>query len=345
MPASNALDMSKNKNVSFFKRVTSPWRLYQMLLWLKHAIRNRSLTFFSVVNPEIPFAGMLSDRKSDIYDIIDSRFVPNTMVYDGDLAGIAGALERYAITFPLIVKPNTGVGGNGVYKADTMAELVDFLRRTTIKDLLIQNFIHLRKEFSIMYYCLPKSNEVVVFSVVEKGYPTIVGDGKSTIEALIRNIGNERIRLGYVLDKFKAHLSEVPPAGEEIVVDYIGNFVSGAEFLPHHVNIPKDFGVTLYNALTKKGNIHFARLDVKADSVEELLEGKFEIIEVNGAKSEPLEIYSPSVESKRKREILKFHWMQMERIAREQAELGVQRESFRASLRSLRSIIRSLSES
>lgn len=345
MQVQNALNMSKNKNVSFFKRVTSPWRLYQMLLWLKHAIRNRSLTFFSVVNPEIPFAGMLSDRKSDIYDIIDSRFVPNTIVYDGQIEGIEKALTSHDITFPLIVKPNTGIGGHGVYKADSMEELVNFLQNTTIKDLLIQNFIHLKKEFSIMYYCLPKSNEVVVFSVVEKGYPTIVGTGQATIEELIRDIGNERIRLEYVLNKFRDRLTEVPPQGEEIVVDYIGNFVSGAEFLPHHVNIPKDFGVTLYNALTKKGNIHFARLDVKADSVEELLDGKFEIIEVNGAKSEPLEIYSPSVESKRKREILKFHWKQMERIAREQAELGVQRESFRASLRSLRSIIRSLSES
>ena len=332
------------KTISFIKRVTSPWRRYQFYLWLKYAIRNKSLTFFSVVNPNIPLGGMVSDRKSDINQLIASKYIPTTVVYDHQPNKIEATLEHHQLHFPMIVKPNVGVGGHGVSKIDTLEELKDFLSQTTIQDLILQNFIKYRREFSVLYYSFPKSNLQTVFSIVEKKYPFVTGDEQSTILELIENCSNHRIRKDYILKKFKNRLNEIPAKDEEIILDYIGNYVSGAEFVPHDIDIPDTFVGILHSFLTLKGEIHFARLDLKADSVEELIAGKFEIIEVNGAKSEPLEIYSDSVEKSRKKEILHFHWAQMEKIAREQNELGYEKEKFSAVYKSVKIIIQSLSE-
>lgn len=325
------------------RKALTKWRRRQLYLWLKYSIRNKSMTFFSVVNPRIETGGMFGERKTDIYDILDPNYIPTTFLFKSSLDQLSSEINKHGLGFPLIVKPNTGLGGTGVYKADTLEELKYFLSNIPNEELIIQEFITYKREFSILYYCLPKSHKTIAYSIIEKVYPIITGDGISTIKELIENLGNDRLRKDYIYKKLGKRLQEILPEGEEMVVDYMGNYVSGAEFLYHNVEIPDSLGQQIHDAITKTADIYFARLDVKADTVPELLKGKFLIIEVNGTKSEPLELYTPNVPEDHKHQTLNYHWEMLERISHEQMALGETPTSTFEALKSMFHLNKSLS--
>ena len=295
------------------------------------------MTFFTVANPKLEGGGMLGENKLDIHEILHPDFVPKTIPYDNSIKNIKNikkTLTDNRLKFPLIIKPNTGANGKGVYKADNISHLIFLLENIENQNLIIQEFIELEREFSIMYYCLPETNETIAYSVIEKIYPSIIGDGQSTIKDLIDNLSNDRLRMDFLDKKFEGRWEEVLPKGKKVIVDYIGNYLSGATFEYCDVDIPDSLGKTIYKAITETAAIYFGRLDVKANSIPELLAGNFQIIEVNGAKAEPLELYTPNISDKRKMEILRNHWKMLHIISKQQREKGYRPMSFMDGYRS-----------
>ncbi|MEM7510621.1 MAG: hypothetical protein AAF388_06790 [Bacteroidota bacterium] len=129
--------------------VYTPVYLYYLFLSLKA----RAFVFFSAANPGIDMGGLLGESKYDILQKIPSAYIPKTLYLSKEMSHgeVISSLEKAAISFPLILKPDVGERGFMVEKIRDEVELADY-RRTVPTTLLAQEYIHYQEEVSVLYY-------------------------------------------------------------------------------------------------------------------------------------------------------------------------------------------------
>lgn len=130
-----------------------------MVYFLYNAIKYRSLTFFSACNPALSFGGMLADDKTEAYNIIPKIYLPLMFLYDHKV-DLQIQIDQHRLEFPVIVKPNMGYKGFAVRECRNLSELEAYIYRLELidKEWLIQEYIDKKCEYSIMYYCVPGTN-------------------------------------------------------------------------------------------------------------------------------------------------------------------------------------------
>jgi hypothetical protein len=89
----------------------------------------------------------------------------------------------------------------------------------------------------------------------------------------------------------------------------------------------------LVEHLYVQASICFTRLDIKAKSLNDLLNCDFLIIEHNGVKSEPLNIFIKDAAFISRYRAYKHHWRSMRLISGEQRALGHQTIPFNEGIR------------
>lgn len=286
--------------------------------WLFSSIRFGSITFFSAINPALHLGGMLDDRKSDMYDMIPGSYLPFTLVTKANHNSIPDLITSNNLKYPLIVKPNIGYKGYMVKRVENASELEEVMKEYNDKEVLIQEFLNHKKEFSLLFYRLPHSKEYGITSFVEKVLPFVIGDGTSTLESLIEKNASAFLDKEYVLSKRSQDLKRVVPNGEKVIIDHVGNYSRGSKFYTKNDEIDQDLISTGNNFFYHLKGINFGRIDLKADSITDVKEGNFKILEINGAKSEPLHIYDPSISWGKIWQVISEHWSIINQIAREQ---------------------------
>ena len=102
--------------------------------------------------------------------------------------------QKSGLSFPIIVKPEIGERGWLVARIDSMDQLKKHVKANPI-DLILQPFVQLPMEVSIMVYKMPDGSISEVTSICEKEFLHIEGDGQSTIEQLI--LSEDRALLQY----------------------------------------------------------------------------------------------------------------------------------------------------
>lgn len=324
-----ALRYSSRKNrrllVGRVKRVTKWefWPLYvfyapvvMYVLWL--AIKHRSLTVFTAVNPTIPAGGFKRESKNEIYKGLNRskaavEFVlPHTLIKAGMAPG-EKLLQAWqfvyenGLKFPLILKPDTGERGRGV-KIIRSSESLEADLLAADSDLILQEFAP-GKEVSIFYYRYPSQHRGRIFSITEKRFPKLTGDGKSNLEDLILNDPRAVCLAEKYLEQNLERLGDVPVAGEGVKLIDIGTHSRGAIFL--------EGGWLKTSALEKKideicrgfDGFYFGRFDIRTSSFEDLRRGEnFKIIELNGVTSESTNIYDPKYSLSEAYRILFSQW-------------------------------------
>jgi len=310
--------------------------------YLMNGARFRSMTFFSACNPAIDLGGMLYDRKTDIYDLLPQHIVPATTIITSRAASNA-FIEKNNLQFPLIVKPNVGLKGFKVYKIGDENELDSFFKENDVneREWLLQEYIDYKKEFSVLFYRYPQIQKFGVSSFIEKTYPHVIGDGKLTLKKLIDNYNNPFLLRDKVFKRLSDELDSVPEQGDKIILDFIGNYSRGAKFHSKMDFVSDEMSAMLSSLFQKADGLNFFRIDLKSNSVEEFLEGKFKVLEINGMKSEPLHIYDENSSFVGNSRIIKEHWNIIEQITREQKELLKGLPTFRQGIKSWISIMRS----
>jgi len=122
----------------------------------------------------------------------------------------------------------------------------------------------------------------------------VMGDGRHTLEELIRADPRASLVAGTYLRRFSSEKARVLAAGESFRLVEAGNHCQGAIFL--------DGGRLLSVTLQKRideisqsiPGFFVGRFDVRYSSEEALRDGQdFQIIELNGASSEATNIYDP----------------------------------------------------
>jgi len=276
------------------------------------ALKARSFGFFSAVNPGIEGSGNGLESKYKTIQLLPSNYCPNSIYVEKgeNIQDILPKITINNIEFPLIIKPDIGFRGLLVTKINNENELSAYLKKYNSINLIIQEFVDYQHECGIFYHRFPGKKKGKITSITLKKYLTVVGDGNSTISALILNDERAKRYSKYLFELNKNSLEFIPKNKEEIVLNIIGNHSKGTQFIDGNHLINSELNLLLDKLNSQIEGWYYGRIDLKYNNFEELLKGKnLKIIEVNGVISEPTHIYDASTGSYIKAlKSIKNHW-------------------------------------
>lgn len=279
-----------------------PWMFYPpVLVWIAWlAIRHRGLTVFTAANPAIPDGGFVGESKSAILASLtgDPARVARTTLIRGSLrtadrvAAARSFMSAYGLGFPIVCKPDVGQRGEGV----EIVRDADHLERTLQErhgDTVVQAYAP-GSEFGIFWVRRPGEARGRITSVTEKRFPSVIGDGRRTVDELIVADDRAVLMRGAYARSLGGSVRCVPDAGERVPLVEIGSHCRGAVFL--------DGGWVRTDALERAfdrvadgfDGFHFGRYDVRVESIDAFQRGEgFTVVELNGVTAESTHIYDP----------------------------------------------------
>ena len=279
-----------------------PWIFYLpvavYLLWL--GIRHRSLSMATAVNPAIPSGGFVGESKSAILDGLVEHadavarycLLPMRLTADERESRALRFVTESGLDYPVVAKPDVGQRGSGVVLVRNEAELRRRARETRV-DVLIQEYAP-GEEFGVFYYRMPDEERGTIYSVTEKRFPSVRGDGESTLEQLILRDARAVAMARIYLTRFAGRLSHVPARGVEIPLVEVGTHCLGAVFLDGGWVLTPDLEQAIDAIGRSYEGFYFGRFDLRAPDRAELQAGRgFKILELNGLTSEATSIYDP----------------------------------------------------
>lgn len=259
------------------------------------ALRYRGLTVFAAANPSIPDGGFIGESKCQILDQLDARWVaayaclPAGASYD--------TFERLrsdrSWDYPLVLKPDASQRGAGFKLARTAEDARSYFsqpRRATV----VQRYHPGPFEAGIFYLRLP-GEPGQIFSLTDKQFPYLTGDGSSTLQSLIWHHPRYRMQGDTFLKRFAGRAKEVLGEGETLRLAIAGNHCQGTLFRDGEHLKSEALRARLDEIFCPAPGICYGRLDVMYESPDSLRAGEnFVVIEMNGVTSESTNVYDPS---------------------------------------------------
>ncbi|MEM9260359.1 MAG: hypothetical protein AAGA62_11985, partial [Bacteroidota bacterium] len=290
------------------------------------AIRAQELFFFSTANPVIETGGVLGESKRNILERIPTSYLPVTLFVEADEQELIPLLERLkaaGLSFPLIAKPDIGERGFLVEKLESATDLAGYLRKARVA-FLLQEFIDLPLEISVMYHRYPDHDQGFVTSLCVKEMLSVQGDGISTVADLMMDYPRARLQLGRFRNTKPELLNQVPLAGETVLLEPIGNHCRGTTFLNGNHHIDQSLTDVFHAIGREMEGIHYGRFDLKCAGIKRLKEGKdIKILEFNGVAGEPAHIFDPAYPVWQSYRDIFRHWGIIYRISSEQISRGI----------------------
>lgn len=272
-----------------------PW-----LIWL--AIRYRGFTTFTAANPGIPLGGVAGESKFDILSKLpQGSIVQSVLIERGTLddrrARVLDAMSGGgggAWSFPIILKPDVGERGAGVRLIRSVAQIDDYLRDHH-GPIVAQQFDPGPFEAGVFYVREPGQSRGQLLSITDKRFSVVVGDGRSSIRALIWRHPRFRAQAGVFLTRLGSAAERVPARGETVPLGTAGNHCQGTMFLDGKRLITPALTAAFDRIADHFHGFAFGRFDVRYADERELVAGRgFRIVELNGVLSESTNIYDPA---------------------------------------------------
>ncbi len=307
-PGGSTLPARRKSPVSFFE-FWPGWLFYAPVVafWVLKSIRYGSLTLPTLANPRINAGGICGESKNAILDLAGpvarvwvAPYAPLTTSghNDGnDLALALAAMARAGLTFPLVAKPDMSCNGVGVRLVRDEAQLAAYLAafpRAT--DLQLQALVTHEGEAGIFYIRHPGEAAGRITSVTLKFPPTVIGDGKRDVRALITADSRLNAVAKLLLPKLGAKAGQVPAEGEAVRLVFVGNHCRGSTFKDGLDIVTPVQAARIDEIMQDMPEVYFTRLDLRYESMDSLREGRnFTIIEFNGSGSEATHIWDPEM--------------------------------------------------
>lgn len=268
------------------------------ILWL--GLRFRSWTAFTAANPAFEAGGVVGESKAVALAAL-MRNAPDLVAEFEFLAHEMPLARRIAAArvfvgrmngYPVVLKPNIGARGRGVAVIRDEAQLHRYLGNAP-GDVLIQRYIG-GEEFGVFVWLDPVSRRPQVYSITNKCFPAVIGDGRSTLSQLIAADARARLIAPLLWQRFAGRLHEIPAAGEHFALVEIGAHCRGSLFLDAtHLATPA-LTAAMGRMFEAIPGFHFGRLDLRCPSAAHLSRGAgLQILEVNGVTAEAAHIYQP----------------------------------------------------
>ncbi len=299
--------------VKIFNYEYWPWWLFYLPMtpyWLYQAVRAKSLTYFTAVNPGIEAGGFYGERKTEIMKYISPDYLAKTVFIhvDTKFETLSKLLIANSLAYPIIGKPNVGERGTAVAKIHSETELRAY-HEAANADYLIQEFVTYSIELGVLFSRLPNEKVGKVSSVTLKEFLSVTGDGKSTIEELILYSTRARFQLEVLQKKLGNGMQEILPLGENRLLEPIGNHCRGTKFINANHLINKQLHKVFTEVAEGFKGFFYGRFDMKVSNIEDLYLGKnIRIMELNGVSSDPGHIYDPTYYLWNAYRDLMWHW-------------------------------------
>jgi pimeloyl-ACP methyl ester carboxylesterase/membrane protein DedA with SNARE-associated domain len=279
-----------------------PWVFYPPVLCyvIYLALRHRSLSVFTAANPAIPASGFVGESKAEILSnlsgsngyVATARLIPGRLDVEERIRQARVFMAENGFGFPVVLKPDAGQRGSGVAVIRSDGELEKYLRRSGF-DAIIQQHVA-GSEFGVFYYRYPGEQRGRIFSITEKQFPKVVGDGRSTLERLILKDERAVCMAQFYLNKQGDRLWEIPALGQSVQLVELGTHCRGAVFLDGVWAKTDELESAIDQISKGYEGFYFGRFDIRAPSVEDFKRGRnFKVIELNGVTSEATHIYDP----------------------------------------------------
>lgn len=286
------------------------WLFYAPFVpyWFWNSVKSRSFSYFCKVNPGMEFGGFLDYSKYKILKQIPDEFKPKTQF-------ISKKSEAENLPdFPFVIKPDLGERGVNV---EVIKSVEDWGNYPLKENLILQEYVDFPLEFGI-FYVQTDENSGEILSITGKEFLVYTADGNSTLEEFVLSNPRSISRISYLKEKFGNDWKKIHPKGTEILLEPIGNHNRGTKFYDaSHLNSIELTKIISEISKNIEG-FHYGRFDVKAKSEEELQSGKFIILEINGANSEPTHIYDPDYSLIQAYKEVKRHFDIQYKISRKQ---------------------------
>jgi membrane protein DedA with SNARE-associated domain len=274
------------------------WAFYPpVFLWIGYLmIRHRSLTLPTAVNPCIPLSGLVGESKKQILDLIQGPNVSPTFLIDSApvwqrLTRLENLISTGELSWPVILKPDAGQRGAQVRKISSIDQAGEYFRDSPWP-VIAQPYHPGPLEAGLFYCRFPDQPDGWLFAVTDKVFPTLTGDGSSTLEQLIYHHPRFRMQASRFLNRHDAQT--VLAQGQVLRLAMAGNHCQGTLFKDGSHLITAKLSATIDHITKRAGAFHFGRFDVRYTSVESLAQGEFTVLELNGLTSEATNIYDPS---------------------------------------------------
>jgi membrane protein DedA with SNARE-associated domain len=264
------------------------------------AIRHRSVTVFTAANPGIADGGFVGESKSAILASLPPEWVmPWVAIEPGDIETRVGQLRSTIAArgwrFPLVFKPDQGERGAGVrWIADEWAAC----RYLAAEPRTVVVQVPHDGPFEAGLFYIRHPGDACggrLFSVTDKRFPIVIGDGHSTLAELIHHHPRYRLQAQVFLTRHADRIDCIPAAGESVRVAQAGNHAQGTEFLDGRHLITPALEARIDEIARRVDGFYFGRFDVRYHNRQAFMEGRdLAIIELNGVSSEATHIYDPS---------------------------------------------------
>lgn len=303
------------------------WVFYLPMVpyWLFQAIRAKSLTYFTAVNPNIKAGGFYGEHKSEILKYIRAEYLPTTIYISPktDFGKVLNQVRLNQLSYPVIAKPNVGERGTSVVKVESEAHLKEY-HESIDAEYLVQEFVEYPIELGVLFSRMPNKQLGRVSSVTLKEFLTVTGDGQSTIEELVLNNTRARFQLESLRTRLGMGIKEVLPLGEKRLLEPIGNHCRGTKFVNANHLINEQLHKVFTTIANSFDGFYYGRFDIKVASFEDLYAAKnIRIMELNGVSSDPGHIYDPRYYLWQAYRDLGWHWNRVADISIENQKKGV----------------------
>ena len=275
--------------------------------YLFYAVRTQSFFYFNASNPTFKNGGFFLESKKEIYDLIPPAYYPKTILIQSNesLNGIISKIKTENIQLPFIAKPNIGLRGTAVKKINTVDELENYIKKANF-EILIQDLIPYENEIGLFYVKLPNQSGKIT-GIVAKEFMILTGNGKNTLRELIQQDLRYLFQLETLEEEYKEQLETVLEIGEVINLVPYGNHCRGTKFVDASFEITPKMTESFNKICQQIDGFHYGRMDIMYKSFDDLAQGKhFQIVEINGAISEPTHMYDP-------KHSLLFGWKELTR--------------------------------
>lgn len=268
--------------------------------WLYLTFKHGGFTLPTISNPLFPMGGWIGDSKAGIFrnaGLYASQFIaPWCQISRTPQLESHAALDiatKAGLKIPFIAKPDLGCRGAGVRRIHSETDLDNYVAKFPIgENIILQALIDHEPEAGIFYVRKPSEHMGRIISITLKYFPYVYGDGRSTLEQLIKSDWRAGKLQHIYLPRHKDRLDWVIPKDQPFRIAYAGSHSRGTIFRNGNQFITADM-TRSFDLIAKDINeFYFGRFDVRFSSLTELQRGEnFKIVEINGAGAEATHIW------------------------------------------------------
>jgi len=311
--------------------------------WIYLGLRKGGLSLPTVTDPLFQAGGLLGESKSDCLSQVGASarpwFAPHVTLRCSPADGCGekrvdralALMCEAGLDFPIVTKPDIGWRGFGVRLVPDRDALRSYLSAYPDDEVVIlQKYVDFDGEAAIFYVRMPDSEKGEIFSLTFRYFPYVIGDGQSTVRQLIWEDArtNWKSQFHQGIDPLHcgltpAHLESVPANGKVERLSFIGSNRVGGLYCDGQEYITPELTDRIDQIAKSIPEFYFGRFDTRFESVDALKRGEgFQIIEINGAGAEAINIWDPDMPLHEAYRILFRQQALMFEIARKNLERG-----------------------